>query len=428
MVSLTPHISIFPSRHSRPPLVLHPRHLLPPATTRLKPASASSRQPPTPSPTPYQPFRPPPSRTPDLSPDTILDTLRNRLGLWYDYAPLIAVLSHSYGFSPPSIEETTGISGVEQNRIVVASKVRESLLPSLDSETLAYFDSGGDGLLYEIRLLSNTQRAAAARWLVERRSDTRGAQELARAIKDFPRRKGDHGWEAFTYTSAGDCLAYMHFRQSREYTNPSDVQAWLERAAEEAETEAAQTRIAEELRKLLGGEEEEEDPVKVIVKVPVVRLKMGEVAESTSVMVLPVCEPNEGEIAEAPEFGTQGEFGVVVAEKGWRKWVVLPGWEPLVTSGPSTLAVSFPDARVLPWKANRWAKEEPILVIADRGVKEVEMDDGFYLVNGDDGQLAVERGVQLKEKGVEKSLAGVVLVVRPPKEEQDDQLSDEDWE
>ncbi|XP_068640887.1 rubisco accumulation factor 1.2, chloroplastic-like [Aristolochia californica] len=437
MVSLTPPPSIylFPSRHSPPPLILHPRHLHirlhPPATARLKPPSASTLQPPSSSPseTPYQPFRPPPPRTPDLSPDAILNTLSNRLGRWYEYAPLIAVLSHSYGFSASSIEESTGISGVEQNRFLVASKVRESLLPSLDPETLAFFDSGGAELLYELRLLSNTQRAAAARRLVDRKSDARGALELARAIKYFPSRKGDRGWEAFSYTSPGDCLAFMHFRQSREHRNPTDAEVWLERAAEEAETDAAKKRIAEELQKLLGGgEEEADDPKREIVTVPVVRLKIGEVAEATSVSVLPVCDANEGEIVDAPECGAQGEFGVVVAEKGWRKWVVLPRWEPLLTGGPSMLAVSFADASVVPWKANRWAKEEPILVIADRGMKEVEIDDGFYLVCGENGTLAVEKGVKLKEKGVEKCLAGVILVVRPPREEQDDQISDEEWE
>ena len=128
-----------------------------------------------------------------------------------------------------------------------------------------------------------------------------------------------------------------------------------------------------------------------------------------------------------------GEFGVVVAEKGWRRWVVLPSWEPVVALGKGVV-VSFADARALPWKSNRWYKEEPILVVADRSRKGVEANDGFYLVavdgggDGSSGQLKVERGSALKEKGVEESVGTVVLVVRPPREETDDQLMDEDWE
>lgn len=89
---------------------------------------------------------------------------------------------------------------------------------------------------------------------------------------------------------------------------------------------------------------------------------------------------------------------------------------------------SFVDARVLPWKANRWYKEEPILVVADRTKREVGADDGFYLVKVDGEGLKVERGLALKETGVKEILGTVVLVVRPPKEEDDDQLSDEDWD
>lgn len=142
------------------------------------------------------------------------------------------------------------------------------------------------------------------------------------------------------------------------------------------------------------------------VRVPVVRLKIGEVAEATSVVVLPVCRSEDGErkIVEAPwECKGQGEFGV---------------------------AVAFPDARVLPWKANRWYKEESILVVADRGSKEVKADDGFYLVtlDGAGGDFKVERGSALKERNVVECLGTVLLVVRPPRYETDDQLSDEDWE
>lgn len=171
------------------------------------------------------------------------------------------------------------------------------------------------------------------------------------------------------------------------------------------------------------------------VRVPVVRLKIGEVAEASSVVVLPVCraEEKDRELLEAPfECRSQGEFGVVVAEKGWERWVVLPRWEPLVFLRKGGVVVSFADARVLPWKVNRWYKEEPILVVADRSKKEVAAEDGFYLVkvdrDRDGGGLKVERGLALKEIGVKECLGTVVLVVRPPKEENDDQLNDEDWE
>lgn len=389
----------------------------------------------------YQPFRPPPSPLPtkfrNLDPSSRFEVLANRLGLWFEYAPLISALIQD-GFTPPSIEESTGISSVEQNRLVVAAQVRDSLVqstnPTIDPETLSFFDSGGAEILYQIRLLSTKQRVAAASFIVERRLDVQGAEELARSIKDFPRRRGDKGWESFDYTLPGDCLSFMYYRQGREHQNLSEEWAKaLRQALEFAVTEKAKSVILEELELKSDEGKDTEGGAEEGVLVPVVRMKAGEVGESSVVVVLPVCraEEKEKEVVEAPwESKTEGQFGVVVAEKGWERWVVLPGWAPVVGLKKGGVVIAFSDARVLPWKANRWYKEEPILVVADRGRKEVAANDGFYLVTdgGSGGGLKVERGLALKELGVKESLATVVLVVRPPRDENDDQLADEDWE
>ncbi|XP_062002876.1 rubisco accumulation factor 1.1, chloroplastic-like [Rosa rugosa] len=420
----------------------HPPHLLYPKPS-LKPISASIQHLPssTPKPKPnqqvYQPFRPPPSPIPEkfrsLDANGRLEILANRLGLWYELAPLIPSLLQQ-GFTPPTIEEITGISSVEQNRLVVAAKVRDSLIHSkTDPEIVAEFDTGGSELLYEIRLLSVEQRAAAARFIVEKKLDAKGAEDLARASKDFARRRGDKGWESFDYTQPGDCLAFMYYRQAREHKNPSEPRtSALEEALKVVESETARNVILKELGGE-SGESEEEGDVVAGVKVPVVRIKFGEVAESSRVVILPVCkaEEKDKEVMEAPwECESEGEFGVVVAEKGWKRWVVLPGWEPVVRLGKGGVVVSFSDARVLPWKVNRWYKEEPILVVADRSKKDVEADDGFYLAAMDGGDLGfkVERGSALKEAGVTESLGTVVLIVRPPKDETENELADEDWE
>ncbi|CAL0316632.1 unnamed protein product [Lupinus luteus] len=406
----------------------------------LKPISAtlnfdrSSSNPPPLQQNLYQPFRPPPTPLPskfsNLDLAARIDILANRLGQWYEYAPLIPALVRE-GFSPPSIEEATGITGVEQNRLVVAAQVRESLIHSkADPQIIDAFDNGGEQLLYEIRLLSATQRTAAARFIVQNGFDNKGAQELARSIKDYPSRRGDKGWEKFDYNLPGDCLSFMHYRQAREHRDLLERASVLDQALRFAESEKAKNTVLEELRRKDGVEDENGDEVE-IVRVPVVRLKIGEVAEATSVVVLPVCkaEKTAREISEAPfDCRSEGEFGVVVADKGWDRWVVLPRWDPLVGLGKGGVVVSFPDARVLPWKAKRWYKEESILVVADRNQTEVSADEGFYLVKVDGGGLKVERGLALKETGARESLGAVVLVVRPPRDEDDEQLSEEDWE
>ncbi|KAK9087256.1 hypothetical protein Syun_029650 [Stephania yunnanensis] len=341
------------------------------------------------------------------------------------------------GFSHSSIEELTGISGVEQNRFVVAAQVRDSLVQSnADPDILAFYETGGAELLYEIRLLNATQRVDAARYIFVNGFDGRAAQDLARAMKDFPRRRGDLGWDRFSYASPGDCLGFMHFRQAREHPSHSDKRtSGLQRALEAAETEDAKNRLLQELRGEKPEEHSEMVAAAVKVKVPVVRMRYGEVAEATSVVVLPVCEGVEDVGAAPRDCRKEGEFGVVVADKGWRKWVVLPLWEPLAGLGKEGAVVSFGDAGVLPWRVNRWYREEPVLVVMDRERSEVGDgvgDDGFYLVKaGVDGKsgFKVERGAKLKELGLlDDCLGMVVMVVRPPKDDLDDQLPDEDWE
>ncbi|KAI3897077.1 hypothetical protein MKX03_009680 [Papaver bracteatum] len=399
---------------------------------------ASRRPPPPPSQqnqSLYQPFRPPPAQVPaqyrDLDLEARLAILRDRLGVWYEYATLIPPLFQQ-GFTPSSIEEATGITGVEQNRLVVAAKVRDSFSQTeLEPQALAFFDNGGAEILYEVRLLSAAQRVASARYIIEKRFDARETQELAKAIKDFPRRQNDKGWENFNYLCPGDCLAFYFYRQSREHKNPSDQRTInLEKALEMAETDKAKKRILDELNIKSGDEIEE---IEIKIKVPVVRMKMGELSESSKVVMLPVCKAEDGEIPvmEAPEeCKSEGEFGVLNAEKGWKRWVVLPGWDPVVKLGKGVV-VEFLDARVLPWKVNRWYKEEPILVVVDRNRMEVVAEDGFFLISnskqGDNG-FKVERGSTLIDLGVKECLGSVVLVVRPPKEENEDQLADEDWE
>ncbi|KAJ0823920.1 putative rubisco accumulation factor 1 [Helianthus annuus] len=357
---------------------------------------SSSNPPPKPNPQQqlqklYQPFRPPPSQSPippkyrNLDTPARLDVLTNRLGVWYEYAPLIPPLIQD-GFDPSTLEEITGISGAEQNILVVGAQVRESLVQSdVDPEILEFFDKGGAELLYEIRLLTNNQRADVAKYMLENKFEPSDAQELARAIKDYPRRRGDRGWERFDYTLPADCLAFMYYRQALEYRESELRLSALEKALSKVKEGEGQGR---------GG------GVIDGVKVPVVRLNLGEIAEATAVAVFPVCssEDKSKGVEEAP-------------------------WE---YRGKGGVAVAFSDGRALPWRVNRRYTEESILVVADRGRKEVTEDDGFYLISSED-ELKLERGATLKEKGCTECLGSVVIVVRPPRESNDD-ISPEEWD
>jgi len=149
----------------------------------------------------YQLFHPPPSPLPpslrNLDLTQRLQILRDRMALWHEYAPLMSSLSRD-DFNPSSIQEATGISGVEQNCLVVASQVRDWLLDdkvtAFPPDLLPYFDSySGPDLLYELRFLNARQRADAAWHAIDYRLEPKGVRELARAMKSFSCWRGEEG-------------------------------------------------------------------------------------------------------------------------------------------------------------------------------------------------------------------------------------------
>ncbi|KZV55247.1 rubisco accumulation factor 1, chloroplastic [Dorcoceras hygrometricum] len=392
----------------------------------------------------YQPYRPPPSSLPppkyrSLDTTSRLDILTSRLGLWFEYAPLITTL-YQEGFISTTLEEITGIPSLEQNRLVVASQVRDSLVESCDADTVSFFDTpGSPEILYEIRILNTEQRVASAKFIIKNGFEGKKAGELAKSMKDFPRRYAEKGWESFDADLPGDCLGFMYFRQAHEHKSASLLElskVTMEKALEMSESERAKQRVLADLEGTAGGEGGDV-AVEELVRVPVVRMSVGEVAQSSIVVVLPVCKA-EGkgvEVEAAPwECGMVGDFGVVEAEKGWTRWVVLPGWEPVAVLKRGGVAVAFKRAGdALQWRGRRRDAEEQILVVADRGRTEVALDDAFYLVvsggngRGEEG-LRVEKGLKLKESGVVESLGTVVLIVRPPTEDYEDQLGTQDWD
>jgi len=101
---------------------------------------------------------------------------------------------------------------------------------------------------------------------------------------------------------------------------------------------------------------------------------------------------------------------------------VVPGWAPVAAPAEVAVVVELADGRRLPW---RTAEEEPVLVIANRSQKEVA-EKGLYILEKE-GRLVVERGRKLAEQGITTAAAEVLIVVRPPRDE-DDMISDEEWD
>ncbi|KAL5996906.1 Rik1-associated factor 1 [Asimina triloba] len=124
-------LSFFPTHtHLRSPLLpALPIFHLPktPSTPLLKPISASKLPTPPPPPSPsdqlYQPFRRPPPNQPPTNPSpskTPSTSFTTASVSGTTMPPHISTLYHHFSFSAPALEESTGISGGEQNHLIVA--------------------------------------------------------------------------------------------------------------------------------------------------------------------------------------------------------------------------------------------------------------------------------------------------------------------
>jgi len=376
----------------------------------------------------YQPFRPPISiETPAGATTTEdqLEILRERRGLWHEYASLVPILFRT-GYTPSMIDEATGMTGVEQNIIVGASQVRNSLKATgFDEEKLRYFDLGGGEILYELRILSNAQRKASAEFIIERKMSPKEACELARSVKDFDRRKNTEGLKDFT-SAPGDCLAFAFYRQSIEFQNQEDIVSALEKALLVCVSDKARTKLEQTLKKFTSPSVAEEPEVEESAHLQILRLLESEAVGTKLPILLPVADATLKSLEDVPALQAQGQgLFNVFSTAMWPSWVAVSGWDSVVRAR-APVAVNFPDASKLPLKSNKngVAKlQEPTLVIVDKSVTETDDSQCFYLVAPSDSQdLSLVSASKVLGNRV---LGRVILALRPPIPPSEDPV---DWE
>ncbi|EFJ26426.1 hypothetical protein SELMODRAFT_412999 [Selaginella moellendorffii] len=181
-----------------------------------------------------------------------MESLRNGMGSWHTRAKTIWELQQM-GFTAEQLYDVALVTAHLQTAMVVASKVYDSLvLAQASSELLSALESNETHVcsLYELRILSSKQRKAAAEYVVEKGLDTKGAEELARAIKQHERRAELR--EGFS-PLPGDCLALMHYRAAKESSQADEKQSLAQRALEFAVSEAAVEKISKLLQNVFVG-------------------------------------------------------------------------------------------------------------------------------------------------------------------------------
>ncbi|CAI5470859.1 unnamed protein product [Closterium sp. Yama58-4] len=388
----------------------------------------------------YLPFLKPAERAAEEglgSIEELLEIVRERRGLWHEYAPAIGALARQ-GLSPAAIAEATGMTGVEQSAVTTAAQVRATLSAAqMDPALLAFFDVGGAEALYELRVLAGAQRKEAAEYVAREGLDGKGARDVARAIKEYERRKREADRSHFS-AEPGDCLAFAAYRQSGEARSRAEREAALVRAEQVATSDAARAFLATALHRC---RKPDATPpadatgagatAPATPSLPVVRLRSSE-TQATPMPVV-TCAADLQHLPALPP--PQGPFRLFSPTPGVA-WVALPSW-PALRGVPALLALLLPSPSLLPPLQARQGDGAVLVVVQGAWGEGSVVEGGHYYVvrdeeRGGERGLLVVAGGEVAERygsGAGEAVVGrVVLALLPPDcEVEDEEIDVADW-
>eukprot|EP00898_Chlorokybus_atmophyticus_P004041 jgi/Chlat1/4638/Chrsp3S05593 len=377
----------------------------------------------TPLQAPYQPFRVINQEEEGgygsaLTAQEQLQILRERQGLWHELARVVPLLLRS-GYSPNAIDAETGLTGAEQNRWTVAAQVLESLRAAgMDPDALGYFDVDGADVLYELRILNNTQRRQAAEYILDNNSPSMEAKSvglLARAIKDHERKRGGSDRDFFAPTPA-DCLAYLYYRQALEATTAFDKETYVEQGLAVASSDAAKQKLQTLLSR--AGQADSaasaDDHASASVSTTPAEITVVGVADddlrSAIVPVLGnMAALSANQLRSAPAMANASALGVFsLSSSTPSQWVALPQWPALADRGTRLVALLCPTpAPVAAFvRVSKAQQGQPILLVVDLDDQEAQ-PSCCSLAADQEGALSVVAGSQ---KLVGREIVGRVIL------------------
>lgn len=337
----------------------------------------------------------------------LLRSLRRKEGTWAEWATACMQLQKA-GYSPQQIFEETGFEPIQQNQIVVAGQVYSSILNvGVADEVRSRFERTGSDTLYEFRILTEGDRAAAATLIVEKGIDSEGAKEVARALKDY-------SWmskppENFT-ADPGDAVAYHYWKLAKQQ---SDMQARSRLIANGLRFASSPTARSQVEKLLTDFTVTRSRPTPLL---PFYRLD----SEDAMPRVLPVVGKlplSPTDLQAVPIVEEAGAFGFVRFE-GSGAWVGIPGWQVVLAAEDPVAILADPDR--LP--SDPSGKREEVLVIADRAQREWQ-PDSYFLVDRD-SQLEIQ---WFENEPIEPILGRILIVLRP-KKILDENLAKDPWQ
>ena len=325
----------------------------------------------------------------------LLVKLRRKEGNWVEWGHACQTLQKG-GFNPQKIFEETGFEPIQQNQIIVAAQVYNSITSvGVSENTRSHFEQRGSDSLYELRILTQTERAAAAEFLVERQLDSEAAKEVAKAMKDFSRLgKIPEGFSPHP----GDCLAYQYWKWARQKSDLQERSRLIAQGLRFANSNSARQQIEKLLLDFTV------TPKKPAPTLPVYRLE----SESEMPRIMPVAGKMPLTVTDfkaVPLVAEEGPFRMIKFS-GVGAWVPVPGWQVILKAEDPVVIESTSDR--LPKDIS--AKPEEILIVVDRSDR--EWDTNSYFLAASEENLEI---IWFEETPTSPILGKVILILRPKK-------------
>jgi hypothetical protein len=322
----------------------------------------------------------------------IVRSLLHKEGNWVEWGKKCQTLQKA-GYEPAKIFEDTGFQASQQNLIIVASQVYDSIAQAgAEAAVLEYFQGPRSDVLYEFRILNQAQRAAASQLAYEKKIDVDGAHLVAKAVQDVAHISQIP--EAFT-NCPGDNVAYLCWKRARGKRDLQERSRLIAQGLKFAQSQSAR----EAIEKLLS-----DFSVETTVNAPLLPLYRLEVEEQLPRIIpllgsYPLTPQSLDEIAPVQ---TQESFSSVTVSSG--TFVPVPGWQS-VLKAIEPVAYLCPSDRLPKSIAG---KVRECLVIFDRASREWELNS--YFVAEVNGQLEIK----WFETAPNVPIVGqLVLIVRP---------------
>ncbi|NJN23097.1 MAG: hypothetical protein HC810_00050 [Acaryochloridaceae cyanobacterium RL_2_7] len=333
--------------------------------------------------------------------------LRRKEETWVDWGKACQALQKS-GQSPQNIFEATGFEPIQQNQIIVSTQIYGNLQKlEAPSEVLEYFAQRRSDILYEFRILGQSDRVKAATLAMAQNIDADEAHLIAKSIRDFSRlRKQPKGFS----DAPGDAVAYESWRLARQKDDLQERSRLIARGLQYAESKEAR----KQLEKLLT--DFSVIQAKNAPRLPLYRLEQNEELPRV-IPVLGEWPLQTKELASIPVLDEKGAFRIVRHE-GAAAWFAVPGWQvirqaedPIAFLAKSNeLDISIPEPI------------EPVMIMIDRAQR--EWNDESYFVTDDQGQLTIQ---WFTEAPSDKLLGKIILIMRPQKVASEELQNDDLW-